>query len=67
VNAGVAASSPEARAEAYQALTQLDYDNAIAIRLAIATGRHYQQRWVSGYYYNPISSLDSRYIILSKQ
>jgi peptide/nickel transport system substrate-binding protein len=54
VDAGVAATDPEERAAIYHQLTQLDYDNAIAIRLPVATGRHYEQRWVEGWYYNPI-------------
>ncbi len=67
VNAGVAAGTPEERADVYHQLTQLDYDNAIAIRLAVATGRHYEPRWVGGYYYNPIYGADSRYFTLSKE
>ena len=66
VNAGVAATDPAERAVIYQQLTQMDYDNAIAIRLAVATGRHYEQRWVQGYYYNPIYS-GFYYYALSKQ
>ena len=67
VSAGVSATDPEERAEIYKEATQLDYDNAIAIRLAVATGRHYQQRWMDGYYYNPIYGLDSRYVTLMKK
>jgi peptide/nickel transport system substrate-binding protein len=67
VDAGVAAPTPEERAEIYHELTQMDYDNAIAIRLAVATGRHYQQRWLGNYYYNPIYGLDSRFFTLTKQ
>ncbi len=50
----------------YQQLTQMDYDEAIAIRLAVATGRHYEQRWVQGWFYNPIYA-GSYYYVLSKQ
>jgi peptide/nickel transport system substrate-binding protein len=67
VSAGVSATDPVERAEIYHQLTQLDYDNAIAIRLAVATGRHYEQRWIDGYYYNSIYGLDSRYITLMKK
>lgn len=67
VSAGVSATDPAERAEIYKQATQLDYDSAIAIRLAVATGRHYQQRWMDGYYYNPIYGLDSRYITLMKK
>jgi peptide/nickel transport system substrate-binding protein len=67
VNAGVAAGTPEERAAIYQQLTQLDYEYAPAIRLAVPTGRHYEPRWVGGYYYNPIYGADSRYFTLSKE
>ena len=67
VSKAVAAPTPEERAELYKQLTQMDYDNAIAIRLAVATGRHYEQRWIKGYYYNPIYGLDSRYFTISKE
>jgi peptide/nickel transport system substrate-binding protein len=56
VNAGVSASDPAERAEIYTELNQAVYDSAAHIILAIATGRHYEQRWVNGYYYNPIYS-----------
>ena len=67
VNAGVAAGTPEERAAIYKQLTQKDYDYAIAIRLAVATGRHYEQRWVKGYYYNPIYGFDSNWMRFSKE
>jgi peptide/nickel transport system substrate-binding protein len=54
VSAGVAGTTPEERSQIYRQLAQKDYEYAPAIRLAIATGRDYEQRWVSGYYYNPI-------------
>jgi peptide/nickel transport system substrate-binding protein len=56
VNAGVSASDPAERAEIYTELNQAVYDSAAHIILAIATGRHYEQRWVNGWYYNPIYS-----------
>lgn len=65
VDAGVAATDPEERAAIYKELQQYDYDQAIAIRLAVATGRSYQQRWVKGYYYNPIYP-GLYYYVLSK-
>jgi peptide/nickel transport system substrate-binding protein len=67
VNAGVAAGTPEERAEIYKQATQLDYDYAPAIRLAVPTGRHYQQRWMDGYYYNPIYGFDSHFFNLIKE
>ena len=67
VTAGVAAASPEERATIYQDLTALDYEYAPAIRLAVATGRHYEPRWVQGYYYNPIYTIDSHYFTFDKE
>ena len=55
VSEGVAETDPAKRAEIYKQLTELDYKYAPAIRLAVATGRHYEQRWVQGWYYNPIA------------
>jgi peptide/nickel transport system substrate-binding protein len=54
INAGVAETDPAKRAEIYAKLNQEIYDAAPQIILAIATGRHYEQRWVDGYFYNPI-------------
>jgi peptide/nickel transport system substrate-binding protein len=67
VSAGVAAGTPEERAAVYKEITQKDYDYAPAIRLAVATGRHYEQRWVEGYYYNPIYSFDSNWMRFKKK
>ena len=67
VSAGVSASDPAERAKIYQDLTQLDYDYAPAIRLAVATGRHYEPRWVTGWYYNPIYGADSHYYTTGKK
>lgn len=66
VSQGVSASTDEARAEIYHELNQLDYDQAIGIRLAIATGRTWMQKYVEDYYYNPIHTLESRWYTLSK-
>ena len=65
VNQGVSESDPAKRAEIYTQLNQLVYDQAPDIILAIATQRHYEQRWVNGYYYNPIYS-GFYYYVLSK-
>jgi len=54
VDAGVAATDPAERQKIYEELAQYDYDNAIAIRLAVATTRTYTQRWVKGYFFNPV-------------
>jgi peptide/nickel transport system substrate-binding protein len=55
INAGVAETDPAKRAEIYTELNQKVYDEAPQIILALVTSRHYEQRWVQGYYYNPIS------------
>jgi peptide/nickel transport system substrate-binding protein len=57
INAGVAETDPAKRNEIYAQLNQQIYDAAPQIILAIATGRHYEQRWVDGYFYNPIAGL----------
>lgn len=67
VMAGVAETDDAKRAELYKNITQVDYENAIAIRGAVATTRSYWQRWMGGYYYNPIYGWDSRYYTLTKQ
>jgi peptide/nickel transport system substrate-binding protein len=54
VDKGVAESDPAKRAVIYTELNQLVYDIAPGILLATATQRHYEQRWVNGWYYNPI-------------
>jgi peptide/nickel transport system substrate-binding protein len=54
VDAGVAETDDAKRAEIYMELQEYDYSLASAIRGAVATGRHYEQRWVEGWYYNPI-------------
>ena len=66
VNAAVAATDPAARAALYEELTQMDYDTAMAIRLPIGAGRHYEQRWVQGWYYNMIYP-GTYFYVLSKQ
>ncbi len=67
VMAGVAETDNAKRAEIYKHITQVDYENAIAIRGAVVTTRSYWQRWMGGYYYNPIYGWDSHYYTLTKQ
>lgn len=55
INAGVAEADPAKRDVIYKELNQKIFDAAPQIILAIATIRHYEQRWVQGWYYNPIS------------
>ncbi len=56
VNAGVATADPAEREAVYAELQQLHHDLAIQITLAQAFGARYEQRWVDGWYYNPIES-----------
>jgi peptide/nickel transport system substrate-binding protein len=54
INKGVMETDPAKRQAIYQELNQKVYDLAPQIILAVATGRRYEQRWVEGWYYNPI-------------
>ena len=54
INRGVAETDPAKRAAIYAEFNQLFYDTASLIPLFVPTGRRYQQRWVKGWYYNPI-------------
>lgn len=57
VNQAAMEENRDKRQEIYEKLTELDYENAIAIRLASRTSeRHYEHRWVKGWYYNPVLS-----------
>lgn len=55
INAGVAESDPAKRAEIYTQLNQKIFDLSPQIIMAVATNRHYEQRWVDGYFNNPIT------------
>lgn len=54
ITAGVKETDPAKRTAIYQPLNQLYYDNVPTLLLAIAHGRHYEQRWVKGWYFNPL-------------
>ena len=54
VNAGVATVVPAEREAIYFELQQLYYDEIPTITGAQVTGANYQQRWVQGYFYNPV-------------
>ncbi len=56
VTAGATEVDPAKRDAIYKSLNQEIYDNATMILLPLGTGRHYEQRWVNGWYYNPIYS-----------
>ena len=66
INAGVAETDPAARNEIYTALNQEIFDLAPQIILAVATQRHYEHRWIDGWYYNPAYS-DAFYYAYSKK
>jgi len=66
INRAVLASDPAARAEIYKEFNQLYYDTANSIPLYVATGRRYQQRWVDGWFANPIFP-GTYYYPISKQ
>ncbi|MBN2046934.1 MAG: hypothetical protein JW750_03735 [Anaerolineaceae bacterium] len=46
----------DARSEVYSALNQKLYEDATFIPGYMPEGRHYEQNWVEGYYYNPLYS-----------
>lgn len=54
VSRGVAATDETERAAIYAELNEEVYDYAPIINGPVPTGRHYEQRWVNGYYYNPL-------------
>jgi peptide/nickel transport system substrate-binding protein len=54
VNAGVSETDPAKRDTIYKGINKVIYDQATMILLPLGTGRHYEQRWVKGYYYNPL-------------
>jgi len=43
------------RAELYYQLGELRYEYVPEVNLAQASARHYEQRWMRDYYYNPVS------------
>lgn len=54
ISKAVAQTDPQMRAQLYHEFNQLYYDQAPAILLFQSVGRHYQQRWVNGWYGNPV-------------
>ena len=66
VNRGVQSTDPAAREQVYLKFNQAFYQNAPAILLAQELVRRYEQRWVNGYYYNPMYA-DLYYYALSKE
>jgi peptide/nickel transport system substrate-binding protein len=56
VQAGAKETDPTKRAAIYAQLNQLFYDNVPTVLLAEALGKHFEQRWMHGWYNNPIYS-----------
>ncbi|MBI1742281.1 ABC transporter substrate-binding protein [Candidatus Acetothermia bacterium] len=54
------------RQQVYNQLQQQAYEDAIAIFMVQPLGRHYQRRWVDGYYYNPIWPGRNFYVMSKK-
>ena len=66
IKQGVTEYDPKKRAVFYEILNQQTYDLATMILLAIPTNRHYEQRWVQGWYSNP-AYYGNYFYALSKQ
>jgi peptide/nickel transport system substrate-binding protein len=54
ISQGVTEIDPAKRDAAYKQFNQLFYNNAPGILTAYVYGQHYEQRWVHGYYFNPL-------------
>jgi peptide/nickel transport system substrate-binding protein len=54
ITSGVHETDSTKRADIYKQFNQAYYDAAPSILMAQLFGRHYEQRWVHGYYNNPI-------------
>ena len=61
INRGVVETDPAKRAEIYKEFNQLYYDQIPTILLFFVNGRHYQQRWVEGWFYNRVQPGDYYY------
>ena len=66
MNQGAGETDPARRATIYAQFNQAYYAAAPAILLAVPFNHHYEQRWVQGYFYNPIYS-GYYFYALSKQ
>ena len=51
---GLSSNDPAVREPYYKELQNLAYEFAPTIWAYQAVGRHYEQNWIQGYYYNPI-------------
>jgi len=66
IEQGIKELDPEKRKEIYYELQRLAYEDAIVIFLTQAMGRHYERRWVDGYYFNPVWP-GLNYYVMSKK
>jgi len=66
IDAGVHEPDPAKRTAIYQEFNQLYYDNVPTILLANGFLQYYMQRWVKGYYFNPLYGF-LYYYALSKE
>jgi peptide/nickel transport system substrate-binding protein len=62
---GVSTSDSQQRAAIYSQLQNLSYENALDIFVDQPQGRHYEQMWLQGWYYNPTYN-DQYFYALSK-
>jgi peptide/nickel transport system substrate-binding protein len=53
INQGITATDQTQRASIYSQLQNLSYQNALDIFVVQPLIRHYEQMWVTGWYYNP--------------
>src|SRR5579859_3582552 len=66
VNQGAQETDPAKRAAIYKQFNQAFFNAAPDIILSVQNARHYEQRWVQGYFHNPIYS-SFYFYALSKQ
>ncbi len=66
IDAAVRTYDNTKRQALYTELQEQAYDDAIAIFLVQQLGRHYQRRWVDGYYFNPIWPGRNFYVMSKK-
>jgi len=53
IDAGIHEADPDGRAAIYHDVQQLAVDDCPSVPLYDAIGRHFEQTWVVGWYYNP--------------
>jgi peptide/nickel transport system substrate-binding protein len=66
INAAVIEPDKEKREAIYHEFNKVYHEAATGLILYIAQGRHYQQRWVEGWYANPIGPTNYFYALSKK-